>query len=43
MATSHDHNFKNLIIDYPRHALAFFAPDEAPAPGDDERQNTWSS
>lgn len=25
----HDHNFKNLILDYPREALAFFAPDEA--------------
>ena len=32
---SHDQNFKNLILDYPRHALAFFAPQEAPAPGDD--------
>ena len=32
---SHDQNFKNLILDYPRHALAFFAPEEAPAPGDD--------
>ncbi|MFT3758661.1 hypothetical protein [Thauera sp.] len=26
---SHDQNFKNLILDYPRQALAFFAPDEA--------------
>ena len=34
-AISHDQNFKNLILDYPRHALAFFAPAEAPAPGDD--------
>ena len=34
-ATSHDHNFKNLILDYPRDALAFFAPEEAPAPGDE--------
>ena len=25
----HDQNFKNLIIDYPREALAFFAPEEA--------------
>ena len=32
---SHDQNFKNLILDYPRHALEFFAPEEAPAPGDD--------
>ena len=35
MATSHDQNFKNLILDYPRHALAFFAADEAPGPEDD--------
>ena len=28
---SHDQNFKNLILDYPRDALAFFAPEEAPA------------
>ena len=34
-AISHDQNFKNLILDYPRHALAFFAPEEAPAPDDD--------
>lgn len=27
-ATSHDQNFKNLILDYPLQALAFFAPDE---------------
>ena len=27
--TSHDQNFKNLILDYPRQALAFFAPEEA--------------
>lgn len=26
---SHDQNFKNLILDYPRAALAFFAPQEA--------------
>ncbi len=32
---SHDQNFKNLILDYPRHALTFFAPEEAPAPEDD--------
>ncbi|MDX9707181.1 MAG: hypothetical protein RBT86_06325, partial [Azospira sp.] len=25
----HDQNFKNLILDYPRQALAFFAPEEA--------------
>ena len=33
-ATSHDQNFKNLILDYPRDALAFFAAEEAPAPED---------
>ena len=33
--TSHDQNFKNLIVDYPRDALAFFAAEEAPAPDDD--------
>ncbi|HYN77255.1 MAG TPA: hypothetical protein VES73_05630 [Lamprocystis sp. (in: g-proteobacteria)] len=27
---SHDQNFKNLILDYPHQALAFFAADEAP-------------
>ncbi len=32
---SHDQNFKNLILDYPRQALAFFAPEEAPASEDD--------
>ena len=32
---SHDQNFKNLILDYPRHALEFFAPEEAPRPEDD--------
>ncbi len=26
---SHDQNFKNLILDYPREALAFFAEAEA--------------
>ena len=36
-AVSHDQNFKNLILDYPREALAFFAPSEAPAPDDDVR------
>ena len=36
-AVSHDQNFKNLIVDYPRDALAFFAPEEAPAPDDDVR------
>jgi hypothetical protein len=25
---SHDQNFKNLILDYPRQALSFFAPEE---------------
>ena len=34
-AVSHDQNFKNLIVDYPRQALAFFAAEEAPRPGDD--------
>ena len=29
---SHDQNFKNLILDYPRDALAFFAQQEAPLP-----------
>ncbi len=28
---SHDHNFKNLILDYPREAIAFFASAEARA------------
>ena len=36
-AVSHDQNFKNLILDYPRHALEFFAPEEAPGPRDDVR------
>jgi len=27
--TSHDQNFKNLLIDYPQDALALFAPEEA--------------
>ena len=31
---SHDQNFKNLIVDYPHEALAFFAPEEAPHPAD---------
>ena len=34
-AVSHDQNFKNLILDYPRDALAFFAAEEAPLPEDD--------
>ena len=34
-AVSHDQNFKNLFLDYPRQALAFFAAEEAPQPGDD--------
>ncbi|MDO5056406.1 MAG: hypothetical protein Q4E06_03630 [Lautropia sp.] len=29
MPISHDQNFKNLILDYPRQALAFFAAEEA--------------
>ena len=36
-AVSHDQDFKNLILGYPRDALAFFAPTEAPAPDDDVR------
>ena len=36
-AVSHDQNFKNLILDYARDALAFFAPEEAPAPDDSVR------
>ena len=32
---SHDHNFKNLIVEYPRQALQFFAPEEAPARDDE--------
>ena len=32
--TSHDQNFKNLICEYPREALRFFAPRDAPAPED---------
>ena len=27
--TSHDQNFKNLIIDYPKQAIELFAPSEA--------------
>lgn len=27
--TSHDQNFKNLIIDYPKQAIELFAPNEA--------------
>lgn len=27
--TSHDQNFKNLILDYPHEALSFFAAEEA--------------
>ena len=37
MARSHDQNFKNLILDYPRAALEFFAPAEAPAADDEVR------
>ena len=36
-AVNHDQNFKNLILDYPLDALAFFAPEEAPAPDDPVR------
>jgi hypothetical protein len=28
--TDHDQNFKNLILDYPRQALMFFAETEIP-------------
>ena len=30
-AISHDQNFKNLMLDYPRESLAFFAAEEAPS------------
>ena len=36
-AVSHDHNFKNLIVEYPRQALEFFAPGKAPARDDEAR------
>ena len=36
-AISHDQNFKNLILDYPREALAFFAAAEAPSAEDEVR------
>ena len=36
-AVSHDQNFKNLIVDYPRDSLALFAPVEVPRPADDVR------
>ena len=36
-AISHDQNFKNLILDYPREALAFFAAGEAPSAEDGVR------
>ena len=36
-AVSHDQNFKNLILDYPLDALAFFAQEEAPLPKDPVR------
>ncbi|KAF0809841.1 hypothetical protein A167_01381 [Alcanivorax sp. S71-1-4] len=29
MPDSHDQDFKNLILDYPRQALELFAPEEA--------------
>ena len=35
MPRSHDQNFKNLILDYPRAALEFLAPAEAPAPDEE--------
>ena len=37
MAINHDQNFKNLILDYPRDALALFAPGEAPVPEEQAR------
>ena len=36
-AVSHDQNFKNLIVEYPRQALEFFAPGEAPEPDAEAR------
>ena len=36
-AISHDQNFKNLILDYPRESLEFFAVEEAPSPVDEVR------
>ena len=36
-AISHDQNFKNLILDYPRESLAFFAAEEAPSAADEVR------
>lgn len=35
--TSHDQNFKNLIIDYPRQAIELFSPDEAGGIGGNAR------
>ncbi len=29
MSRAHDRNFKNLILDYPRQSLEFFAAEEA--------------
>ena len=31
MPLSHDHNFKNVILDYPIQSIQFFAPEEAKA------------
>ena len=36
-AANHDQNFRSLILDHPREALAFLAPEEAPDPDDDVR------
>lgn len=36
-AISHDQNFKNLILDYPRESLAFFAAEVAPSAADEVR------
>jgi hypothetical protein len=35
VSQSHDQNYKNLILDYPREAIAFFAPQEARHVNDD--------
>jgi len=35
MPSSHDQNFKNLILDYPQQALELFAPEEHAALGAD--------
>ena len=43
-AVSHDQNFKNLILHYPRHALTFFAqPFGAVAPAVADRLDRGSA